>query len=188
MPESRRLLTYFGYTVSLSMVMIPPKQQIVNTNIRILKIFIDLTEKLRQVSKNVIIVGESIRRRMTMGFCWCTIMVRNMQASLHFYNETLGLPVVRKMTGGPGPVICFLGEGETKIELVEVPDAPGKEKRSGIAVGFDVASLEQQMELIRKMGYEVESGPFSPAPNVRFFYVLDPDGVKVQFVKHVGKE
>ena len=123
-----------------------------------------------------------------MNFCWCTIMVRNMLASLHFYNETLGLPVVSKMVEGPGPKIYFLGAGETKIELIEVPDAPGKEKRSGIAIGFDVASIEKQMELLREMGYEVESGPFSPVPNVRFFYVLDPDGVKVQFVEHVGKE
>lgn len=123
-----------------------------------------------------------------MDFCWCTIMVRDMQTSLHFYNKTLGLPVVRKMTGGPGPEIYFLGEGETKIELIESPAAPGKEQRSGIAIGFDVASLEKQMEWIREMGYEVESGPFSPAPHVRFFYVLDPDGVKVQFVEQGGKE
>ncbi|NLK05931.1 MAG: VOC family protein, partial [Spirochaetales bacterium] len=30
---------------------------------------------------------------------------------------------------------------------------------------------------------EIYAGPFSPNPYVRFFYILDPNGVKIQFVE-----
>jgi lactoylglutathione lyase len=41
------------------------------------------------------------------------------------------------------------------------------------------------MKFIKEKSIEIESGPIQPNPNVKFFYVLDPNGVKIQFVENL---
>ena len=53
-----------------------------------------------------------------MKFLWTTILVNDMDESLKFYEEIAGLKPVDRFQAGPGMEIAFLGEGETKIELI----------------------------------------------------------------------
>ena len=53
-----------------------------------------------------------------MKFCWTTLSVNNMEESLKFYHEIIGLPVDRRFKMGPEAEIAFLGDGETKLELM----------------------------------------------------------------------
>jgi lactoylglutathione lyase len=39
------------------------------------------------------------------------------------------------------------------------------------------------METIKEKGIEIYDGPHQPNPNTKFFYVLDPNGLKIQFVE-----
>ena len=120
-----------------------------------------------------------------MKFCWCTITVDNMDDSLKFYQEIVGLSISRRFTAGAGIEISFLGEGETKVELIYNPNqkAPGNVK--GISLGFEVESVDEMIKVIKEKGLEVESGPFQPNPHIKFFYVKDPNGVSIQFVENV---
>lgn len=52
-----------------------------------------------------------------------------------------------------------------------------------ISMGFQVDSVDEMMDFVKKRGIEIHSGPFQPNPHTRFFFVLDPDGLKVQFVE-----
>ena len=52
-----------------------------------------------------------------MKFCWSTLTVNNLEESLKFYQEIIGLPIDRRFKAGPGVEIAFLGDGETKLEL-----------------------------------------------------------------------
>jgi len=47
-----------------------------------------------------------------------------------------------------------------------------------------VDSLDAAMVLVKEKGYEILSGPFQPNPHIKFFYVLDPNGMKIQFVEN----
>ncbi|MGO1372333.1 MAG: VOC family protein, partial [Senegalia sp. (in: firmicutes)] len=53
-----------------------------------------------------------------MKFCWSTLNVNNMEESLKFYEEIVGLKVDRRFNAGANTEIAFLGDGETKIELI----------------------------------------------------------------------
>ena len=53
-----------------------------------------------------------------MRFLWCTINVRDMEDSLEFYHEKLGLEIDRQFHKESGMEIVFLGNGETKVELI----------------------------------------------------------------------
>lgn len=119
-----------------------------------------------------------------MKFCWATVHVKNMEESLKFYQEAVGLNMKNRYANVPGKEMVFLGDGETQIELI--CDAALKEVNLGqdISLGFEVKSVEETMAKLAGLGIPIHSGPFQPSPHVSFFYVLDPDGLKIQFVEN----
>jgi len=120
-----------------------------------------------------------------MGFCWCTITVDNMDDSLKFYQEIVGLSINRRFTAGAGVEISFLGEGETKVELICIPNHKATGNAEGISLGFEVKSVDEMIKVIKEKGLEVESGPIQPNPRIKFFHVKDPNGVSIQFVENM---
>lgn len=118
-----------------------------------------------------------------MKFCWTTLSVKNMEESLAFYQDIVGLPLNRRFAAGPGTEICFLGDGETKIELICNENKKEVNFGQDISLGFTVGSVDTMIELIKAKGLEVHSGPFEPNPHVKFFFVLDPNGLRIQFVE-----
>ena len=120
-----------------------------------------------------------------MKFCWSTLMVKNLEESLKFYQEIVGLEVSRRFQAGPGMEIAFLGDGDTKIELICNGSSEEVNVGKDISWGFEVDSLDRALSLIKEKGLEIHSGPFQPNPNVKFFYVLDPNGLKVQLVQNI---
>ncbi len=116
-----------------------------------------------------------------MKFLWVTLRVNDMEASLKFYREVAGLPLNRRLSAHGGDM-AFLGEGETQIELISAAGGTPAQYGRDLSIGFEVASLNEKMASVQALGLEVE-GPFAPGPGVRFFFVKDPSGVRVQFVE-----
>jgi lactoylglutathione lyase len=121
-----------------------------------------------------------------MKFCWCTITVQNMEDSLKFYQEIVGLSINRRFAVGPAVEISFLGdgEGETKVELICSSSHQAKNNIENISLGFEVESVDEKIKFIKEKGLEVDSGPYQPNPHIRFFFVKDPNGVSIQFVEN----
>lgn len=120
-----------------------------------------------------------------MKFCWVTITVKNMEESLRFYQEIVGLAIDRRFQAGPGVEITFLGNGETKVELICNEDIKEISIGQNISLGFEVDSVDEMMAFVKERGIAIHSGPIQPNPNVKFFYVLDPNGLKIQFVENI---
>ena len=117
-----------------------------------------------------------------MGFCWCTIKVKDMEESLDFYTEIVGLDIERRIEVGPDKEIIFLGSGETKIELIS-DNNPVENTCIDISLGFTVDSVKRKMEFLQSRGIEDIEGPFKPNPSIEFFYISDPNGLRIQFVE-----
>jgi lactoylglutathione lyase len=122
-----------------------------------------------------------------MKFVWTTLHISDMERSLHFYRDIVGLPLRRRFSSGDGSEISFLGEGETQVELIRDPDPHNVVHGRGISLGFLTPSLESLIAQLQENGIAIHAGPFQPAPYIRFLYVLDPDGVWVQFVEQVAQ-
>lgn len=120
-----------------------------------------------------------------MKFCWSTLRVKNLEETLKFYQNIVGLNINKRFKAGPGKEIAFLGDGETKIELIY--DESFKEVSYGesISLGFEVHCVEEMMKFIKEKGINIHSGPFQPNSHTKFFYVLDPNGLKIQFVENI---
>lgn len=120
-----------------------------------------------------------------MKFCWTTLMVRNLEESLKFYTEVVGLKVDKSFNAGPGVEIAFLGDGETKVELICNAALTEVNFGQDISLGFEVNSVDEMIIFVKEKGIDIHSGPFQPNPHTKYFYVIDPNGLKIQFVQNM---
>jgi lactoylglutathione lyase len=122
-----------------------------------------------------------------MKFCWVTINVKDMEKSLEFYQGVVGLSMDRMMKPNPAMQIAFLGAGETKVELICDPKPDALVFGKDVSIGFEVESMDRLVETLKARKIEVAAGPFQPNPTVKFIFVLDPDGMRVQFVENIKR-
>lgn len=117
-----------------------------------------------------------------MRMVWSTLYVSSLEKSLSFYKEVLGLSVNKQYQTPDGAQIVFLSDGTmSEVELIQAPDRPAF-AGSGICLGFEIASIEAEMERMGKLGIPIEKGPFTVGGGVRFFFIKDPDGLDIQLV------
>lgn len=113
---------------------------------------------------------------------WISLEVKDMEKSLAFYQEIVGLGVSHHIKT-PDMEIYFLGEKQTKVELISRQRSEEITMGTGVSLGFKVEDLDEMMSFVTKKGLKIHRGPYSPNPTTRFFFVLDPDGLAVQFIE-----
>lgn len=118
-----------------------------------------------------------------MELCWVTLPVNNLEASLVFYQQVLGIPVDSRVSGD-GFEMAMLGpKNAPKIELISLAHEKDKIHSSDISIGLAVDALDEAMALLQEKGIAIVSGPVSPAPYIAFLYIRDPDGYTIQLVE-----
>lgn len=121
------------------------------------------------------------------------IVVRDLDAALKFYRDTLGLEYAAEMPAGGGRMHRLMC-GTTVVKIVirdEVPekaDNPGGPRgASGIRYWtITVKDLEAMTETCRAAGYTVAVEPRDVRPGVRISMIEDPDGNWVEFLENSG--
>ncbi len=111
-----------------------------------------------------------------------TIFSKCMDESVAFYQDIVGLKIVRDMRDNPMHAIVFLANeaGETCVEIVGEP--ANAYQGSGISMGFAVDDVEAKRAQLEELGYN--PGPMvAPGPATKFFFIQDPNGVGIQFVQ-----
>ena len=118
-----------------------------------------------------------------MHFCWVTLPVSDLNASISFYHGVLGLPIDSRHSA-PGVEMVMLGQKDRpKIELICTPQSQGKAMASDMTVGIAVESMDDAVALMEHHQVPVLRGPVSPAPGACFLFVRDPDGYEVQLAE-----
>jgi len=120
-----------------------------------------------------------------MKLLWSTLRVKNLDESIRFYEDVLGLSVSRRFASGGGGEIAFMGgAGTTEIELIADGSDRDINVGSDISWGFEVDSLDEKMALLTEKGISYE-GPRSPNPSIRFIFFSDPNGMRIQFAENL---
>ncbi len=120
-----------------------------------------------------------------MKFLWTTLLVDNMDESLKFYEEIVGLKLADRFSAGPGMEISFLGQGETKVELICNENLKKLDAGNRVTLGFRVESLDEKLNFIKGKGIDIITGPIQPNPSIKYFIIKDPNGVKIQFAEQM---
>lgn len=115
--------------------------------------------------------------------CHVTVQTEDLQGTIDFYNWLLGLPVVQRFNIPDGE-IAFLGEEETKFEIIFNKDYKRKGNAEGITVGFVVEGLQEKVHMLTSRGIKV-SPIISPNPHARFAFFEDLNGIKIQLFEHI---
>lgn len=111
---------------------------------------------------------------------YITIQVSDLNKSVAFYKDVLGLQEQRRFPTNGGE-ICFVANsaGETQLELIEMKGREKVQVRSLIMSYTATLSLEEERERILALGY-------APTPLLQhgqkppYFTVDDPDGMTVE--------
>lgn len=110
-----------------------------------------------------------------------TFTVENLEKSVNFYTEILGLELNMEIDDGNGNKIIFLGkDGETLLELIQ---GDKKSDNKDVSIGFYVDSIEDKLNSISE---KIEINPtelIKPNPFLSFLFIEDPDGYRVQLLE-----
>ncbi len=113
------------------------------------------------------------------------LKVTNMEQSLRFYHQILGLELIRQ--SGPndngGKAAC-LQAGDQKLDLFSRPDFVSADKEDPVGMDhlclvMDTASTADLMAHLQQAGIEIFWGPVERHHSTSL-YVYDPDGVHVE--------
>lgn len=114
---------------------------------------------------------------------WITLRVKSMDISKNFYEDILGLTVLRSFSPCPGREITFLGmDGGGQIELICDEAAKSHATCEAISIGVSVRNFESFFEKIKECNVP-HSEPEIMGKNTKCFFLTDPDGVRLQIIK-----
>ncbi len=128
------------------------------------------------------------------------LTVKNLEASLRFYREVVGMTVemnfalenggFAKLTRNPAAAIkgAYVMAGTFRLQLLEYTAGGGTAQtihHNNIGsphMSFGVSDVEAKFREVQAMGWpKIISDIVEVVPKVRSFYVEDPDGVPVEF-------
>lgn len=118
-----------------------------------------------------------------MIYSFVTLHIKDMEKSLAFYRDLLGLQIQSRHPTNDGE-LAFLGEeGKPMIELVYSP-RNSKNTYKGFNLGFEVESLEESTDIFTRSGYKLLRGPVSPNESATFAIFSGPDGEEIELIEH----
>jgi lactoylglutathione lyase len=109
--------------------------------------------------------------------CHITARVAHLYETVEFYQWLLGLPISMKLNTPDGEII-FLGDNETKLELIEDKNAETINAK-GLTIGFTVDSLDDKIKMLDSKQIP-HSTIISPSPNISFIFFNDHNGCEIQ--------
>ena len=112
--------------------------------------------------------------------------VTDMDQTIAFYTDILGLEVLDRKTSPRGSHLAFLRvpNSEELIELCSFPPSgPVKVQEDLVHLAFQVDSLDDAIASLTKKGIRITDGPTTTASGSRFIFIDAPDGYEVELIE-----
>ncbi|SDO99420.1 lactoylglutathione lyase [Paenibacillus sp. yr247] len=114
------------------------------------------------------------------------VMVANLEASIHFYEEVIGLKHKSTLLHTNGVIrLGFLGfeaQNETEVELIEGYNAGLPQEGKVHHLAFTVDNIEAEFTRIKGLQVEQLDAEITTLPNgSRYFFFNGLDGERIEF-------
>ncbi len=112
--------------------------------------------------------------------------VEDLERSVKFYKEVLGLEEVRRHESPRGSKLAFLKapESEELIEICYFPSSgPVKVQEDLTHLAFEVDSMEAFGKHIEKLGVKFSDGPTMKETGGGFAFVDAPEGYEIELIE-----
>ena len=112
--------------------------------------------------------------------------VSNMEKSLRFYRDILGMEIVEQKTSPRGSTLVFLrfpGTG-CQLELCSFSDSGKIEVPEDLVhLAFEVESLENCILKLEQARIPITEGPIESSNGTRFIFTEDPDKYEIELIQ-----
>lgn len=112
--------------------------------------------------------------------------VSDMEQTIAFYTNVLGLEVLERKVSPRGSHLAFLKvpNSEELIELTSFPPSgPVKVQEDLVHLAFQVESLDDTIASFNAKGVKVTDGPTQTSSGSRFIFIDAPDGYEVELIE-----
>lgn len=112
--------------------------------------------------------------------------VSDMDATIAFYRDVLGLEVLERKVSPRGSHLAFLAvpNSEELIELCSFPaSGPVKVQEDLVHLAFEVDDLDLTMDQLKARHVPITDGPTRTASGSRFIFIDAPDGYEVELIE-----
>jgi lactoylglutathione lyase len=112
--------------------------------------------------------------------------VSDMDQTIRFYTDVLGLEVVERKTSPRGSHLAFLKvpNSEELIELCSFPaSGPVKVQEDLVHLAFQVDSLDDTVKVLTSQGIKITDGPTRTSSGSHFLFIDAPDGYEIELIE-----
>jgi lactoylglutathione lyase len=112
--------------------------------------------------------------------------VSDMERTISFYTDVLGLEVLERKVSPRGSHLAFLKvpNSEELIELTSFPPSgPVKVQEDLVHLAFQVESLDDTIASLNAKGVKVTDGPTTSSSGSRFIFIDAPDGYEIELIE-----
>ena len=112
--------------------------------------------------------------------------VSDMDQTIQFYTNVLGLDVLERKTSPRGSHLAFLRVPNSD-ELIELcsfpPSGPVKVQEDLVHLAFQVENLDDTIAALNAKGIKITDGPTTTSSGSRFIFIDAPDGYEVELIE-----
>jgi len=112
--------------------------------------------------------------------------VSDMETTIAFYRDVLGLDVLERKVSPRGSHLAFLSvpNSEELIELCSFPaSGPVRVQEDLVHLAFEVEDLDQVIEQLQAKNVPITDGPTRTSSGSRFLFIDAPDGYEVELIE-----
>lgn len=117
------------------------------------------------------------------------IRVYDIDRSLEFYQNVLGLKVIRTREEFKGAKLYYLAESEADPILTLCYNFKHPEKYThGTHFGhiaYNIDSMEKMTQHLKNLGIDYEREPFETEGGFMLAFIKDPDGINIKLVQEL---
>jgi lactoylglutathione lyase len=112
--------------------------------------------------------------------------VSNMDQTVNFYTNVLGLEVLERKVSPRGSHLAFLKvpNSEELIELCSFPSSgPVTVQEDLVHLAFQVDNMDDTITTLTAKGIAITDGPTTTSSGSRFIFIDAPDGYEVELIE-----
>lgn len=112
--------------------------------------------------------------------------VNDLERTVKFYENALGLKVARRHTSPRGAQLVFLQtpNSDEEIELCQLPNSPSVQVQPDLMhLAFEVEDLERFAAELKAKGYALSDGPTPTGGGSMIAFIDAPEGYEVELIQ-----
>lgn len=113
--------------------------------------------------------------------------VNDLERTVKFYREVLGLQEIRRHKSPRGSELAFLKapDSEEEIEITYFPNGGPVQVQPDLThLAFLVDSLDEFSKHLAKLGIKYSDGPTTSSTGTKFAFVDAPEGYEIELIEH----